>query len=224
MININNISFSYSKNSPILEEVTFSFEDNINLIAGPNGSGKTTLLKLLTSIYLPTMGEITINNKDIKEVGSKKEISYAPSDISIHSALKVKDFLQYVASFFYIKKEVATEIKKALKIFEIENIVNKRISSLSLGEKKKVLLTQALLHHSNVYIFDEPLANLEYSDKLKFISIIKDLKKNKKTVIVVSHNINEFAEVASNFILMKKGKLTSFQNITSLLKKYKGGK
>lgn len=169
----------------ILNEVTLTLKDGINVILGPNGSGKTTLLRTMIGMIKPEEGEIQ----------KEEEVSYSPSEFYSPS-MKVKDVI------FSGKKR--GEYEKFIKIMRLEDLLDRDFNSLSSGEKRKVILAKAL-GEGDLVIMDEPLSNLDIGNKKIIIDLIMSLRKEKQ-FLVTSHEL-EIINYADNVIVMKKGNI-----------------
>ncbi|UEG67908.1 ATP-binding cassette domain-containing protein (plasmid) [Weissella hellenica] len=152
------------------------------LIIGENGVGKSTFVKLLLGINKTFSGDVSINNTNFLDKTFIKKMSYYANDLSvfngtISSNILLSNFDDTPSKDFNIKKW-------NFKIDERKIIHNDNISS---GQKQKVLLLRALNKDADVYIFDEPLTNLDEESKLIFLKSINTLKKLGKIILVISH-------------------------------------
>ncbi|AWR96740.1 ATP-binding cassette domain-containing protein [Acidianus sulfidivorans JP7] len=176
----------------ILSEISFEVKNGINVILGPNGSGKTTLIRSIIGMIKPIDGEIKIQ-------GSEK-ISYVPSEF-FPAQMKVKDVLLSGNN----RKSRIEEYLDYAKTLGIIQFLDRDFSTLSSGEKRLTLVCKALVE-GNIVIMDEPLSNLDISNKHKILTLMLDLSKNGKTFLITSHEL-EVIDYASQLIILKKGKI-----------------
>ena len=223
MISISDLSKSYGK-LKVLDNINLHFErgDSIALI-GPNGSGKTTLIKCILGMVIPKTGKILFNNKNIakdwkyrKDIGYMPQIGRYPDNMSIG---------QVIAMMKDIRKSDNVEIDEELiKNFELENIYNKRMNTLSGGTRQKVSASLSFLFNSDVLILDEPTAGLDpVSSEILKSKIIKERDKGK-LVIITSHILSELDEIINKVIYLQDGKLKFNKNINEIKEKTGEGK
>jgi len=169
----------------ILNDVSLSFTDGVNLILGPNGSGKTTLLRTIIGMIKPTEGEIKV----------EENLSFAPAEFYSPN-MKVKDVI--------LAGKKKGEYEKYVKTFNAEEFLNRDFSTLSSGEKRIILVIKALAE-GDLVIMDEPLSNLDIARRKRIVESIMRLK-GEKQFLITSHEL-EMINFADNVIVMKKGKV-----------------
>lgn len=203
LITCENLSLSYEGNI-IVSDLNFSVDSGCYLcIVGENGSGKSTLMKTLLGLKNPHGGKITYG-----ENLSKKQIGYLPQQTEVQ-----RDFPASIKEVVYSgfsgklgfrpffgreEKQRAEENMKKLGIFDIRN---KCYRELSGGQQQRVLLARALCAADKLLILDEPAAGLDPVVTAEMYSIISDLnKKEKMTVIMVSHDIEQAVRYATHIL------------------------
>ena len=173
-IKINNLTKSYNKHL-VLENIDLEISnDKYNFILGGNGVGKSTFIKCLLD-EVKYQGSINLNNK---------KISYAPERLNLPEYIKMYDFLLLISKINGLKEN--TKIDQYLETFEILKYKNYQIGKLSNGTKRKIVIIQALINNSDIYIFDEPLTGLDENSKNSFIKELRKFKKNNKIIIIRS--------------------------------------
>lgn len=195
MININNLTFSYTNKPPyLIENVNLNIPKGVYLsIVGENGSAKTTLLKLMLGLLKPTSGSITIDAKGIAYVPQKLESFNSQFPISVYEILKTH------GNSIGVKNK--NEIKKALEEVNMLDFTNKLIGSLSGGQQQRVFIARALMGNPELIILDEPSTGVDFKNQLSIYGLLHKLnKENGKTIISVEHNI-ELALKYSTHIL-----------------------
>lgn len=195
MININNLTFSYTNKPPyLIENVNLNIPKGVYLsIVGENGSAKTTLLKLMLGLLKPTSGSITIDAKGIAYVPQKLESFNSQFPISVYEILKTH------GNSIGVKNN--NEIKKALEEVNMLDFTNKLIGSLSGGQQQRVFIARALMGNPELIILDEPSTGVDFKNQLSIYGLLYKLnKENGKTIISVEHNI-ELALKYSTHIL-----------------------
>ncbi len=167
-------------------------------IVGRNGSGKTVLLKMICGLYIPTSGNITINSNK--------------SNAEKLGVLIDSNFLSDETGFYNLKllSQLGVKIKED-KIYEILNLVgldpyNKtKYKNYSMGMKQKLKLANALMYDSEILILDEPFNGLDKDSVNHFRNIILQYKKQKKTILLTSHNYEDIKLLCDKIYEMDKG-------------------
>lgn len=226
-IELRNINFKYKKNNTyVLKNVTFAIEfGSFHVFIGENGAGKTTTMKIINNLLLDYCGDVLINCQNLKDKNFvNSNVSYFLDTTDFPKNLSIFDYLFNSALIF--RKDVDNlkqQINDYLVAFDLLDFKNKNPKKLSLGQKKKVLLIRSLLDNSNIFILDEPVANLDPTARLQFF---KELKRNqlKKgvTIFISTHVISEIQDYIDSATFIRKGQIVWSGKIhgKQLLKKY----
>ncbi len=214
VIEIKNLTKYYGKVKGI-EDVSFTIEEGeIFGFIGPNGAGKSTTIRTLLGLIFPTKGSANIFGKDCIKYGPeiRKDIGYLPSEVFYYDKMKVKDLLNYSASFY--KKDCSERIKELADIMELD--LSRRIEDLSYGNKKKVGIVQGLLHSPKLIILDEPTSGLDPLMQQKFFDIIAEENKKGATVFFSSHILAEVQQLCNRVAIIKDGSIVRVEQIAAL--------
>ncbi len=208
---------SYGKNIGI-EDVDMSvLKGEIFGFIGPNGSGKSTLIRTLLNFLYPTSGKGTVLDKDIvrdsKEI--KEHVGYVPSEIKYYGKSTVREIIEYAKSF---KKDSLTnnEIDELINDLDID--LNKKMDELSLGNKKKVAIVQALINKPIVLILDEPTSGLDPLMQNKLFKILRTMKKSGGTVFFSSHNLTEVENICDRVLIIREGRVVKLIDLKETIK------
>ena len=158
------------------------------VIKGANGSGKTTLLKILSGLLKPIYGSIIVNKKDINLLKDDyfKYFEYIGQENAIKSALTVRENLNF---YLKIKKDLTKKnFEKAIKIFNLKNLLDIKIENLSSGEKRRVSLSRLILSNSKIWFLDEPTNGLDKINTQNFFKILKQHLQIHGLAIIASHD------------------------------------
>ncbi len=188
MISVNNLSKSY-KNRCVFNNVTLEINAS-TAIFGPNGSGKSTFLKLLGGIIYPDDGTITIQGYDVikNREAALRHVGIMVDPIEFPATLKVKDIIEFIRIMNNISNNKIIEFIELLNINK--KLYNNKYKELSMGEKKKLRLLNALSRGRNLLLLDEPFSNLDPNIQLNLLKLLLDIIKKKESIIVItSHNI-----------------------------------
>ena len=217
IIETKNLCKSYGKNRGIIDINLKVKEGEIFGFVGPNGAGKSTTIRTILNFIFPTSGSGKILGKDIVKESSeiKKYIGYVPSEVKFYDEVKVKDIIKYSASFYEgVNKE---EVDNLYKILDVD--INKKMSELSLGNKKKVAIVQALIHNPKLLILDEPTNGLDPLIQKKLFELLEEAKKKGTTVFLSSHNLVEVENLCDRVAVIKEGRIIDTIVIEKLVKK-----
>ena len=183
----------------IVNSITLNVKQGETIgIVGRNGSGKTVLLKMICGLYIPTSGNITINSNK--------------SNAEKLGVLIDSNFLSDETGFYNLKllSQLGVKIKED-KIYEMLNLVgldpyNKtKYKNYSMGMKQKLKLANALMYDSEILILDEPFNGLDKDSVNHFRNIILQYKKQKKTILLTSHNYEDIKLLCDKIYEMDKG-------------------
>ena len=193
MIKANNLSKSFNGNR-IFSGININLEKSKVLgVVGNNGSGKTTLLKIVAGIINSDTGEINLNENIKLDFLGHENMLYQNFSISENI-----DFFSNISGF-RITSELQDEIEKAL---GLQNILGKKISDLSYGQRKKASMLRSLMSDPELLILDEPFSNLDSDSTDSFISILKTLKESGKSIIISSNRKDIVGSVSDNLLNM----------------------
>ncbi len=213
-IEINKLTKYYGKAKGI-ENVTFNVEaGEIFGFIGPNGAGKSTTIRTLLALIYPTSGEATIFGMDcIKKAPEiAKRVGYLPSEVFYYDGMKVKDLLNYSASFY--KKDCKKRIDELAKLLDLD--INRKIDDLSYGNKKKVGIVQGLLHSPDLIILDEPTSGLDPLMQQTFFDLLLEENRRGAAVLMSSHILSEVQRLCSRVAIIKDGTIIKVEKISTL--------
>lgn len=211
----------------ILKDVSFSLNDGEWLtIIGHNGSGKSSLIKSIVGLFESWTGDILFSDKGIRTFGRRelaKLIGYVPQNPPTDLLMTVKDFL--LLSRFPYRNRFGFEKSDFQLVDEISNLLNldefldRNFSSLSGGEKQKVMIAALFIQETKLIILDEPSASLDPSYTVEIMKVLKEVVvKRGLTVIEVSHDINSAALFSDRIIALKGGRLIKDFEASELMK------
>lgn len=182
---------------------------------GKNGAGKSTTLRAIIDLIRPTSGSITVDGMDsVKDTKSiKNKLSYIPSDAIFHEKVTAKDVFALCKKFSPVEDE---KIENLCTYFELN--VDKKISELSLGNRKKVSIIQAFLKDAEMYVMDEPTSGLDPLMQEKFFNLLLQKKNEGKCIFLSSHNLTEIEKYCDRVVIIKDGLLVDVMDMKSLEK------
>lgn len=213
-LEVKNISASYRKNT-VLRDVSFQVETGSMVgIIGPNGAGKSTLIKTLLELHPALTGESLFFGQSLKNV--KRRIGYVPQRGSVDWDFPT-DALDVVCMGLYghiglFKRPSRGDREKAMEALQkvgMEDFAKRQISQLSGGQQQRVFLARALVQEADLYFMDEPLAGVDAATEKAIMTILKELMKSGRTVLVVHHDL-QTVENYFNHVLFLNQKVIAY--------------
>ena len=197
--------------------------DNVNLkiskgdvfgIIGPSGSGKSTLMKVLMGIYKPTSGSIYFKEKEVLKDSNflLKVTGLTTQENSFYYKLTVKENMHYYANLNSVqmnKKDLDVHINKILRSVNLYDSKDKLAQNISGGMKRRLDFAISLVHNPELLILDEPTTGLDPKLVDQFWKIIKEVSKEGKTIIVISHIFSELEKNCNKAGILYNGKIKS---------------
>lgn len=202
-IGIKNLTKSFGSQQ-ILKGVNLDLTPGVCAILGPNGSGKSTLIKSILGLVIPDNGNIKVGEENVKDGWEyRNNIGYMPQIANYPENMKV------VELFSMIKDIRASNAKEneLVKLFDLDNAMNKRLKELSGGMRQKVNAVMAFMFDTPILIFDEPTVGLDPVSRIRFKEKIVHEKKKGKTILLTTHHINEVEEMADSIVFILEGNI-----------------
>ncbi len=210
IIKINEITFTYDENSPLIKDLSFSIKEGECVgIIGANGAGKSTLLKLILGLLDLNSGEIIVdgivlNKKNIKEIRKKIGYVFQDSELQLFMPRVIDDVAFGVINQGYSEEEAEKIAEEALKRVAALHLKKRPPYELSGGEMKKVALATVLAMKPEILIFDEPTIGLDPKSRRNLINLINRMKK---TTIIATHDMEMALDICDKIIVIYEGKI-----------------
>lgn len=213
-IEIKGLTKMYGRFRGILDVDIQVQEGEVFGFIGPNGAGKSTTIRTILNYIHPTKGQAKIFGLDCftQSEKLKQQIGYLPSEVHYYDDMKVRELLNYSASFY--KKDCSNKISELCDSLELTT--DKKLEELSFGNKKKVGIVQALLHEPKLLILDEPTSGLDPLMQSKFFEILKEENKKGTTIFFSSHILTEVQKMCDRVAIIKEGKIINIESIDNL--------
>jgi manganese/zinc/iron transport system ATP- binding protein len=193
---------------PVIWDVEFDIPPGSLVgIVGPNGSGKTTLLKTVMELIPRASGRISVFGKPYHE--NRHRVGYMPQRESVDWDFPV-DALDVVTMGLYkrigwclpVRKKHRRAALEALGRVGIEELAHRQISQLSGGQQQRTFLARALVQDADLYLMDEPFAAVDAATERAIIEILRDMKRNGKTAVVIHHDLQTVSEYFDYVVLL----------------------
>jgi len=208
-----------------LQDVNFQLKPNsIHALLGENGAGKSTLVKILCGVYQPDGGSIYLNGNQVSIADPAKSLALGIS--AIHQESVMFDELTVTENIFignHITKSnglidwkaMRVKTQKILDDLEANISPDEKIKDLSIAQRHIVQISRSLIHDADIVIMDEPTASLSQKEINELYEIIRNLKKQNKSIIFISHKLDEVMEVCDEYTVLRDGTLINADLISN---------
>lgn len=183
---------------------------------GPNGAGKSTSIRCLLGMIHPSSGDAYVHGKKVDNdlTGILKNVGYMPSETMFYPSMNAGDIIRYAAKIRGM--DCSLEARKLCDCLEVDT--QKRISELSLGNRKKISIVCALQHNPELLIFDEPTSGLDPLMQEVFFDLLIERNKNGTTCFLSSHVLPEVKKYCKHAGIIRDGKLVTVDTVANLTK------
>ncbi len=214
MIEIRSLQFHYPKGRIVLDNTSLDFTPgNIYGLFGENGEGKSTLIKLMAGLLFPKAGYCQISGKDAskRKVENLQEIFIVPEDFDL-PGLKISAFEKINSSFYpKFSKQRFYDLIEEFKLSPKENI-----STLSFGQKKKVLIAFGIATNTNLLLMDEPTNGLDIPSKSQFRKIMASAVDQGKCIVISTHQVRDLHSLINHVVILGQSKVIFDQSLSKV--------
>ena len=213
----------YYSDQKAVDDISFDIQEgSIFGLLGPNGAGKTTLLRMITGIFYPDSGKISLDGKAFDPINDIQKIGYMPEERGLYKKMKIGEQALYLAQLKGLSKADATEkIKYWFKKFEMESWWNKKVEDLSKGMSQKLQFVTTILHEPKLIILDEPFSGLDPVNANLIKDEIFNLAKKGSTIIFSTHRMEQVEEICDQIVLVNLGKKILDGTVTDIKQQFK---
>lgn len=225
MIEIKNVSTSYTKGKKIIDNMNLKIEDGtIFGFIGPNGAGKTTTLEMVAGVLQIDEGDILIDGKSIikEPIEAKKLFGFVPDSPEVFEKLTGLEYLNFIGDVYDVSPEKRLEIvEKLAKEFKISDHLQDRIQSYSHGMKQKLLIISVLLYNPKNWILDEPMTGLDPEASYTLKNLMREHCKKGNTVFFSTHVLEVAEKLCDKIAIINKGRIIFVGTVEEIKEKMK---
>ncbi len=213
MIDANNLTRTFG-NINAVDNVTLHIEKGeVFGFLGPNGAGKTTTVRMLCCLISKTSGEATVGGYNISNSNDalkiRKIIGFLPENVGLYDSLSAYRNLDFYGQLYEVPEATRKEnIERLLKALGIWGRREDAVGGFSKGMKQKIAIARALIHDPQIVFLDEPTANLDPEASKTVRDFVLDLKAEKRTIILNTHNLNEAERLCDRIAILKNKLVT----------------
>lgn len=206
---LKNVNKIYEGGNLAVKDVNIEIKDKeFAVLVGPSGCGKSTTLRMIAGLEDITSGEIFIDNKKVNDVSPKdRDIAMVFQNYALYPHMTVYENMAFGLKLRKFKKdEIKTRVNDAAKILELEDYLDRKPKALSGGQRQRVAVGRAIVRKPKVFLFDEPLSNLDAKLRVQMRTEISRLhRKLEATMIYVTHDQTEAMTMGERIVVMKDG-------------------
>jgi len=220
---LKNVSKIYSENIVAVNDVSFEVADKeFVVLVGPSGCGKSTTLRMVAGLEEITQGEIYIGDRLINHISAKnRDIAMVFQNYALYPHMTVYDNLAFGLKLRkYPRKEIDRRVQEASEILGIQKLLARRPKALSGGQRQRVAVGRAIVRKPKVFLFDEPLSNLDAKLRVQMRYEIQKLHTNlQATMLYVTHDQVEAMTMGDRIVVMKDGNVHQLSTPLDLYEK-----
>lgn len=195
----------------VLDGVNLTIKDGEFFgLLGSNGAGKTTMIRLLSTLMLPTSGEITVNGQKLSRsnIEMKKKITVVTQEYTLRNDMTIKEIMEYQGRLYYVpKKERRERSDHLMNLVGLYEHRNKLVRHLSGGMKRKVMLCRALLPEPELILLDEPTVGLDPVFRHQMWELLKKLNQEGVGFLLTTHYLEEAQQLCKRVAFLNQGKI-----------------
>jgi len=217
---LKNICKTFTGNVQAVKNVNLTIKDKeFCVLVGPSGCGKSTTLRMIAGLEEITSGEIYIDNKLVNDIAPKdRDIAMVFQNYALYPHMNVKENMAFSLKMRgYPKEEIEQRIKESASILEILHLLDRTPAELSGGQKQRVAVGRTIVRQPKVFLFDEPLSNLDAKLRVQMRAELKKLHlRLQTTIIYVTHDQIEAMTMGNKIVVMKDGIIQQIADPVSL--------
>lgn len=223
ILELKNVSFGYTKDRPILKDVSFKIEKgDMTSIVGRNGAGKSTISKLICGFYKPTAGSILFNGRDIAGDTIKERAEHIGMIMQNPNQMISKTMIfEEVAFGLKVRgisdAEIEQRVSNTLKICGLYEFRNWPISALSFGQKKRVTIASILVLSPELIILDEPTAGQDFRHYNEIMEFLLELNSRGVTIVMITHDMHLMLEYTNHAVVLSDGRKIADDTAANIL-------
>lgn len=208
----------------------FTAVDSLNLkiekgeffgLLGPNGAGKTTTISLLSTLLLPTKGEILIDGQQLtrQRPDLKRKISVITQEYSMRQDMNMDEIMEYQGRLYFMpRKQIKERTEELLEFCDLLKFRKRTVRKLSGGMKRKLMVCRALLTDPEILLLDEPTAGMDALSRRQMWNLLRKLNEKNLTILLTTHYMEEAQNLCNRVALMDHGKLEEVSTPQALIK------
>ncbi len=209
-----------------VDDITLTVaEGEVLALLGPNGAGKTTTVRMLSAILQPTSGRARVAGLDVVEQARevRRWVGMLTEAPGLYTRMTGREYLEFFAQMYGVPSDVTQQrIRELAERFEMSDALDRRLGYYSKGMAQKIALIRTLVHDPKVLLLDEPTSAMDPQSARLVRNTILELRREKRTIIVCTHNLPEAEELADRIAIIRKGRIMTHGTLSELKRQLLG--
>ena len=210
MIEIRNLTKKFGDFKAV-DHLDLTIETNEFMgLLGPNGAGKTTTISMMSTVLLPTEGEILVDGQQLnrKAAAVKRKLSVVTQEYSMRQDMTMNEVMEYQGRLYYMrKKEIKAKTAELFEFAGLSDFGHRTVRHLSGGMKRKLMICRALMVEPEILLLDEPTAGMDALARRQMWDLLRSLKDRNLTILLTTHFIDEAQALCNRVAFIDGGKL-----------------
>jgi len=221
MIQAVNVSKKYPSSVNVVDDVNFAVQEGrIFGLLGPNGAGKTTLMQMISTLLLPTSGDILIYGMNTKDQARaiRRKIGFLTSEVKLDPFSTPDKLFRFFGELYQMDRDLVEQKKvESFDRFDITPFAGKKIIELSTGMRQKISIAISLIHNPPVVIFDEPTNGLDILTAHQVTDYLRELRNNGHIVLLSTHIFSVAQDLCDELAVMVDGRIAAQGSVSSIM-------
>jgi len=221
---IKNLNVKFDDSNVLKGINDYISKGEVYCLSGETGSGKTTLLKCMVGLIFPFSGKIELYGKNIFRFSQKEMLEYHKNcgfvfqNAALISNLSIYENLSLYYNYHtnLSEKEIYEKVRYFLDYFNFDNDLSLRPACLSIGERMIINIVRAISHNPEILFFDNPFASLDISNRKKLKKLILNLKRESKTIVIVSNDPDVIFDIGDRIAILYQGSIIEKGNVEEI--------
>ncbi|MBZ0305537.1 MAG: ATP-binding cassette domain-containing protein [Anaerolineae bacterium] len=209
--------FAVGKNGGVNFEI---YEGEIFSLLGPNGAGKTTCISMMSTLLIPTGGDVIIGGYSVtqKPVQAKQQIGVVPQELALYPTLSARQNLEFFGRMYGLGgKDLKKRADEVLALIDLSDRANDKIEEYSGGMKRRVNIGIGLMHRPKMVFLDEPTVAIDPQSRRRILDTVKQLNEEGMTVLYTTHYMEEAQELSDRIAIIDYGEIITMGELGELI-------
>jgi len=219
VIRVQHVSHWFGK-MQVLRDVTMNVPaGEIFGFIGPNGAGKTTTIRMMATLLEPDEGRVLVDGIDVVDAPSevRKILGFMPDSFGVYDRITVQEYLEFFAAAHGIGvAQRQKTIAAVMELTELGPLADRLVAAMSKGMKQRLAIARTLLHDPKVLILDEPANGLDPRARIEMRTLIEELQRLGKTILLSSHILTELSDMCTSVAILERGRIVAAGSVDAI--------
>ena len=219
MIRVQHVSHWFGK-MQVLRDVSMHIPaGEIFGFIGPNGAGKTTTIRMMATLLEPDEGRVLVDGIDVVDAPSevRKVLGFMPDSFGVYDRITVTEYLEFFAAAHGIPLgQREKTIAAVMELTELGQLRDRLVAAMSKGMKQRLAIARTLLHDPKVLILDEPANGLDPRARIEMRTLIEELQRLGKTILLSSHILTELSDMCTSVAILERGRIVAAGSVDAI--------